>query len=216
MGAAAESLMHVLVLDDHEIVRLGVRQLLEDRAQVHEAADLAQALTLLRRQPCALALVDLSLGEDFGLTALPRLRDACPGIRLLVLSSMAEDLWAERALQAGADGFVSKGELVGSLREAIDAVLAGQVHLSPAQRSALLRRATGSPAARSLGPSLTPKETEVLRLIATGLGTREIAERLHRSVKTIETHKQSLKDKLAADSPTQLVRKAVAWLEAQE
>lgn len=205
---AAPSSLQVLVVDDHDVVRLGVRHLLGARAQVREAADVAGALALLAQGPADLLMLDLSLGEDFGLTALPRLKAACPGMRAIVLTSLAEDLYAERALKAGADGFVSKSALGATLLQAVDTVLAGRVYVSPAMGEALLRRLGTGPAAR---PELSPREIEVLRLVAAGRTTREIAEALNRSVKTVETHKQALKTKLGADSPAQLVRLAVHW-----
>jgi DNA-binding NarL/FixJ family response regulator len=200
--------LRVLVVDDHDVVRLGVRHLLGGRGSVREAGDVATALALLAREPADLLLLDLSLGEDFGLTALPRLRAASPGMRVIVLTSLAEDLYAERALKAGADGFVSKSALGATLLEAVDTVLAGRVHVSPALGERLLRRLGAAPASR---PELSPREIEVLRLVAAGRTTREIAETLNRSVKTVETHKQALKTKLGAQSPAQLMRLAVHW-----
>lgn len=200
--------LRVLVVDDHEIVRLGVRHLLAGRAVVQEAHDVASALACLSQGPVNLLLLDLALGEDFGLTALPRLRSACPGMRVVVLSSLDEARFAERALQAGADGFVHKAALSGQLLAAVDTVMAGRVHVSPELQDRLLRRAGPAAAGR---PALSDRELEVLRLIAEGLSTREIADTLNRSVKTIETHKQTLKGKLGADTPAQLLRQAMQW-----
>lgn len=200
--------LRVLVVDDHDVVRLGVRHLLGGRGTVREAGDVASALALLAQQRAELLLLDLSLGEDFGLTALPRLKAASPGMRVIVLTSLAEDLYAERALKAGADGFVSKSALGATLLEAVETVLAGRVYVSPAMGDILLRRLRAGPEAR---PDLSPREIEVLRLVAAGRTTREIAETLNRSVKTVETHKQALKTKLGAESPAQLVRLAVHW-----
>jgi DNA-binding NarL/FixJ family response regulator len=114
-------------------------------------------------------------------------------------------------LRAGADGYVMKSALGDTLLHAVDTVMAGQVHVSAQLGSQMLRRLTTGQATASARPELSGRELEVLRLVAAGKGTREIAEALNRSVKTIETHKQSLKTKLGADSPTQLVRLAVAW-----
>lgn len=205
---ATEPGPRVLVVDDHDIVRFGVRSLLGGRAQVRDAADLASAIRLLAEEPCELLLLDLALGEQFGLTALPRLRAECPGMRVIVLSSLDEERYAERALQAGADGFVSKSALTGTLLEAVDCVLAGRVYVSAGMRDTLLRRVGGQASAQ---PALSPRELEVLRLVAAGRSTREIAETLNRSVKTIETHKQALKVKLGAESPAQLMRMALQW-----
>lgn len=200
---------HILVIDDHAIVRLGVRQLLGERAVLHEAADIRSALALLAEQPVTLALLDLNLGDQFSLSALPRLREARPGLKVIVLTSMDETIHAERALRAGADGYVMKSELGNTLERAIEQVLGGDVHVSQALRSQLLRR-LAQPAADARA-ELSPREVEVLRLVAAGKSTREIADTLNRSVKTIETHKQTLKVKLGADTPAMLVRRALAW-----
>lgn len=206
----------VLLVDDHDVVRLGVRQVLEGLGrpcQVRDASSVREALAALAAGPVDLVLLDLSLGDELALGSLPRLRDAAPGARVLVLSSMPEDLYAERCLRAGADGFVSKGALASTLLDAVVAVLDGRLWVSPERRDVLLRRAAGRGAPEPAGRAdLSTRELEVLRLVAAGRSTREIADQLNRSVKTIETHKQALKLKLDADSPAMLVRKAIAYL----
>jgi DNA-binding NarL/FixJ family response regulator len=204
-----ETLPKLLVVDDHDIVRLGVRHLLGERAQVSDVGTLAQARDLLSRQPFDLLLLDLGLGEDFSLAALPQLRVDHPKLKILVLTSMDENLYAERALRAGAQGFVMKSALSQSLLTAVDTVLAGGVHVSPALNASLLQR-MANPAAATPQVELSLRELEVLRLIAQGLSTREIADALNRSVKTVETHKQALKVKLGAETPAKLLRLAVA------
>lgn len=213
----SEGALRVLVLDDHEVVRLGVRQLLQQLGRpvaVTDAADVDSARALLAGASFDLLLLDLSLGDDFGLKALPRLREAAPQMRVIVLTSLAEALYAERALQAGAEGFVMKSELAAGLLEAVRTVLAGQIYLSPRQRSDMLRRLSGRATGAS-PPALSAREMEVLRQVAAGRSTREIAELLNRSVKTIETHKQTLKTKLGAETPAQLMRLALAWFGEQ-
>ena len=207
------SSLKVLVVDDHDIVRLGVRHLLAGRATVTEAATLPAARALLAHEPFDLLLLDLSLGDDFGLTALPLLRRDHPRLRIIVLTSMAEDVYAERTLRAGADGYVMKSALASTLEVAIDDVLAGRVHVSAALGNTMLRRLSGrdGESGNSGRPELSPREIEVLRLVAAGRSTREIADTLNRSVKTIETHKQALKTKLGADTPAMLARLALAW-----
>jgi DNA-binding NarL/FixJ family response regulator len=207
--------LDVLVVDDHDIVRLGIRQVLERLPRpctIREAGSVREAMEGLAREPAHLVMLDLGLGDDFALAALPRLREAAPQARILVLTSMPEDLYAERCLRAGADGFVPKSSLSNTLLDAVQTVLAGQIWVSPERRDAMLRRATGRGSVLSDRPELSARELEVLRLVAAGRSTREIAEQLNRSVKTIETHKQSLKTKLDADSPAMLVRKAIAFL----
>ncbi len=203
--------LNVLVVDDHAIIRLGVRQLLDEQAQVTDAESVAQARSLLTQRQFDLMLLDLGLGDDFGLTALPLLRQLAPQMKIIVLTSMDEGLYAERALRAGADGFVMKSEIAGALQGAIQTVMSGQVHVSSALASTMLRRMTTNADAVTGRAELSPREIEVLRLVAAGKSTREIADALNRSVKTIETHKQALKTKLGADSPARLVRMALTW-----
>ena len=207
--------LDVLVIDDHDVVRLGVRHVLGDLERlctIREADNLRDALAALRARPADLVMLDLGLGDEFALASLPRLRDAAPAVRILVLSSMPEGMYAERCLRAGADGFVAKSALGAELLDAVRSVLDGQVWVSTAQRDALLRRAAGRAGAELAQREFSVRELEVLRLVAAGRSTREIAEQLNRSVKTIETHKQSLKVKLDADTPAMLVRKAIAYL----
>ena len=201
----------VLIVDDHAVVRLGVRALLGDRVALREADTLEAARSELAREPAELLLLDLALGPDFGLAAIPRLREQWPAMRILVLTSLDEAMYAERVLRAGADGYVMKTALTETLWRAAQAVLGGEVFVSDALRSTLLRRLAQPAPGGGAAAALSARETEVLRLVARGLSTREIAETLNRSVKTIETHKQALKVKLDADSPAMLVRKAVAW-----
>lgn len=208
--------LNVLLVDDHDIVRLGVRQVLDRLprpCRYRDAASVRDALELLAVEPADLLMLDLGLGDDLALGALPRLREAAPAMRILVLTSMPEDLYAERCLRAGADGFVVKSTLSATLLEAVQSVLAGQIWVSPERRDAMLRRAAGRAGASAADrPELSARELEVLRLVAAGRSTREIADQLNRSVKTIETHKQSIKAKLDADSPAMLVRKAIAYI----
>jgi two-component system, NarL family, response regulator FusR len=209
--ASVHAPLNVLVVDDHAIIRLGVRQLLGEQAQVTDAESVAQARSLLSQRQFDLMLLDLGLGDDFGLTALPLLRQLAPHMKIIVLTSMDEGLYAERALRAGADGFVMKSEIAGALQGAIQTVMSGQVHVSSALASTMLRRMTTHADAVTGRAELSPREIEVLRLVAAGKSTREIADALNRSVKTIETHKQALKTKLGADSPARLVRMALTW-----
>lgn len=217
---SAERPLRVLIVDDHDVVRVGVRALLgrlQRRCEIADSASLREALARLQREPVDLLLLDLSLGDEFALASVPRLREAGgSAMKILVLSSLAENLYAEHCLRAGADGYVMKSALSDDLVQAVHAVLAGQVYLSAAQRDALLRQSIGRGGRTHNGPELSSREIEVLRLVAAGRSTREIAEALNRSVKTIESHKLSLKTKLDADTPSMLVRKAVAWLEAQD
>ena len=210
------AVLRVLLVDDHPLVRLGVRHLLEQPGAVSQPLELHDADTLdaaqlaLAQSSFDLVLLDLALGDQFALRALPQLRERAGQARFIVLTSMPEALYAEQALRAGADGFLMKSELGGALLDAVRTVMGGDVYLSPRQRGASLRRLAG----RSTEPDrplLSMRELEVLRLVAAGRSTKEIAEQLNRSVKTIETHKQNLKVKLGAETPAQLMRQGLAW-----
>lgn len=210
MLAAHTPPLKILVVDDHDIVRLGVRHLLGESARVSDAASLKEAKAWLAGERFDLLLLDLSLGDDFGLAALPQLRESHPAMKIIVLTSMPEDVYAERAVRAGADGFVMKSALGGTLLDAVATVMDGGTYASPKLAGALLRRAAQRDGADKR-PELSLREIEVLRLVAAGKTTREIADTLNRSVKTIETHKQSLKAKLGAETPAKLMQLALAW-----
>ena len=208
--------LRILLVDDHPLVRLGVRHLLEQPGAVSQPLQLQEADTLETAQQALaqgafdLVLLDLALGDHFALRALPQLRESAGQARFIVLTSMSEALYAEQALRAGADGFLMKSELGDALLDAVRTVLGGNVYLSQRQRDVSLRRLAGR-SGEADRPVLSARELEVLRLVAAGRSTKEIAEQLNRSVKTIETHKQNLKAKLGAETPAQLIRQGLAW-----
>ncbi|MBI4575618.1 MAG: response regulator transcription factor [Planctomycetes bacterium] len=206
------------IVDDHPLVRAGLRRVLEaegDLVVCGEAGTGRQALALARRGAVDAFLVDLSLPDVGGLDLLRRLAEACPGARLLVLTMHDEGAYADRCLRAGAHGFLQKTEspraLVGALRRVLD----GGYHLS----ETTLRRVLGRLASRGGGPgppggveALTDRELEVFELYGGGLGTREIARRLHRSPKTIDSHRCRIRVKLGLDPGTGLVHRATRWV----
>jgi len=209
----------ILIVDDHPVVRRGFRQLLGEQPNLTpcaEAAASAEALDAAREYLLELALVDITLGDggDSGLELIKQLRAAHPDLPLLAVSMHDEVLYAERALAAGAQGYVMKRVPDETLLEAVRHVLDGGVYVSDAMRERLLERpaetvaggGNGSPLAQ-----LSDREMEVFRLIGQGLAPRHIAERLHLSVKTVETHRRHLKQKLGLESSGELRRYAVAW-----
>jgi DNA-binding NarL/FixJ family response regulator len=206
----------VLLVDDHALLRVGLRHLLAGEPDFEVVADvgtLREAREALLAHKPDLLVLDLGLGDDFSLGWLPRLREDSPATRILVLSSHAEQLYAERVLRAGAQAYLMKSASSEELLKAMRRVLAGQIALSAVQQEAMLQRAIGrgGDAAR---PELSAREIEVLRHVAAGRSTAEIAQLLHRSVKTIESHKQALKTKLGAETPAQLMRMAMAHFDA--
>jgi DNA-binding NarL/FixJ family response regulator len=207
----------ILVVDDHPIVRLGVRQMLssESDLEICAEADSAQAaLAAVRDARPQLAIVDLSLGNGTGLQLIRDLRISSPEVRVLVLSMHDETLYAERVLRAGARGYIMKREAITGLVGAIRTVLEGRISVSDSMSQALLERVCHE-AALPEDPlnDLSDRELQVFELIARGLSTATIAEQLGVSVKTIETYRSNIRAKLDLEDATDLVRYAATWAE---
>jgi DNA-binding NarL/FixJ family response regulator len=207
----------ILIVDDHPVVRLGLRRAIEDSPTLTvccEADSEAAALASLRRSRPDMAVVDLSLGQGNGLDLIRQLHDAVPDLPVLVLSIHDEALFAERALKAGARGYVMKQEPLERLVEAIGRVLAGQIAVSERIAQTVLERMVHEPPAPAgrLG-GLTDREFEVFELIGRGLGTATIARDLGVSVKTIETYRSNIKTKLGLNDANGLTRYATSWVE---
>jgi DNA-binding NarL/FixJ family response regulator len=205
--------VQILVIDDHELVRLGIADLIRRQPGwdvCGEAADALTALRLARQHSPNLAIVDLRLQGGDGLELVKQLTACCPGLRILVSSMQDERLYAERTLRAGARGFISKQEPASQMIAAIKHVLAGKVYLSPVMTEFLLARtASGT----STGPIeteelLSDREIEVFRMLGEGRTVKEIARQLHLSPKTVEYHRQRIKEKLSLESSQQLLRHA--------
>jgi DNA-binding NarL/FixJ family response regulator len=207
----------ILIVDDHAIVRLGMRQLIAaepDLSICCEAETGEEALALALNAKPDLAIVDLSLGTMHGLELVRQLHQALPDMPVLVLSMHDEALFAERAVRAGARGYLTKKSAIDRLIQAIRHVLAGKIYASEAvsqQLLASLQRGTPTPE----GPigGLTDREIQVFELIGRGLGTAGIADRLGVSVKTIETYRSNIKTKLNLRDAAALVRYAASWIE---
>lgn len=208
----------ILIVDDHPIVREGMALFLNLQDDLHiccEAADSEAALAAMERCDHALAIVDISLNGDSGLNLIKTLRHRYPALGMLALSMHEESVFAERALRAGANGYLMKQEGTKNILLAVQQILAGNIYLSAAMQSTLTQRLV-APQAERCGPlaGLSAREFEILHLIALGFGTRQIAEKLSRSIKTIEAHRASLKEKLKLESGRELERFAVQWLDA--
>ena len=208
--------MNILVVDDHPIVRQGVRYLLTSQipeATVQEADGIGSALSAASAGRPDVAIIDLSLGRESGLELVARLKETEPATRCLVLSVFDESLHAERALRAGARGYVMKESAPDRLVESVLGVARGEIVVSPQVQTRMLSAMAGQRAEQATGEaSLSPREAEVLRLIGEGLTTQQIAARLHRSVKTIEAHRSNLQRKLDLGCALQLVRYATLWV----
>ena len=206
----------VVVVDDHALVRAGLVELVRGQGDLEvcgEASDVSTALRLARECKPDLMIVDLTLRDGSGLDLVKRVIAQDSSIRILVCSMHDEMLFAERALAAGALGYVSKQEPSKIVLEALRRVLAGRIYTSQEIADRVLRRASGKSPETSGTPVdlLSDRELEVLGLLGEGLSTREIADRLNLSTKTIDTHREHIKTKLSLKNTNELVRFAVAW-----
>lgn len=206
----------ILLIDDHPLLRQGIGQIVNaqpDLVVCGEAEDRVGALAEAERAHPDLALVDLSLKNERGLELLKDLKVRFPGLLTLVLSMHDESLYAERALRAGARGYVMKREASDKVLEAIRCVLSGGVFVSDKIKGGILDKFTGRQEAVANAPlsALTDRELEVLVLIGQGYGVRQIGQRLHISPKTVEAHRANLKVKLKLDSGEELLQHAIRW-----
>jgi DNA-binding NarL/FixJ family response regulator len=205
------SAVRVLLADDHTLVRAGVRRILEaqpDFEVVAEVADGDAALAALRAHETDVLVLDLSMPGKDGFEVLREARDARPGVRVLVLSMHAGSEYVQRAVREGADGYLLKDSAVQDLVAGIRAVMDGRAFYSPAVQSQLARLA-GDPRRREGLESLTEREREVLRQVARGLTTKEIASALDISMRTVDTHRANLMRKLDLRSVALLTQFAI-------
>ncbi|WP_372796876.1 response regulator [Pontiella sp.] len=208
----------VYLVDDHPIVRQGLIKLIEQEEQLEvcgEAGSVGEALGEIRELAPDVVLVDISLEDSNGLELIKTIDDLGLQIPTLVLSMHDESLYAEHALKAGASGYVMKQAASSTLIQAIEKVLDGEIYVSKVMSSQMLKLAfrSGGEVRRSGTEALSLRELEVFELIGRGNSTREIAEQLNLSVKTIETYRAHIKDKLHLRSGTELMQKAIHWVE---
>ncbi len=209
--------IRIVIVDDHPVVRRGLTELLNHEpglVVVGEGRDPVEGFERIRTERPNVAIVDLALGQASGLDLLKRLNDALPEIRVLMLSMHDEMLYAERALAAGASGYIMKDEAMENLIGAIRCVASGKTYVSAQVSERIVARLTGrGGAAEARAPleRLTNREREVFTLVGQGFATRNISARLGLSVKTIETHQARIKEKLGLANSHELIRAAVSW-----
>jgi DNA-binding NarL/FixJ family response regulator len=213
-GRAEQARARVLIVDEYPIVRHGIKCVIADQTDLMlcgEAATRTHALDVATELKPDIAVVDISLPGESGLGLI---KDLSSTIRVLVFSQYDEVLYAERALNAGAAGYAAKDEPIENLLEAIRTVVAGKMYVSKRVTERLLHRVAGPGRTTPTGTisALSDRELEVFRMIGKGMGTRDIAETLHLSRKTVETHRENIKRKLNVRSGTELVVRATAWL----
>ncbi|MBC8108875.1 MAG: response regulator transcription factor [Anaerolineae bacterium] len=211
----ADGKFKILLIDDHPIVRQGLVQLINQEVDMHvcaEASNAREAMEMAASTAPDVAVVDISLEDRSGVELIKEFGQRFPNMLCLALSMYDESMYAVRVLRAGGRGYVMKQEATKKVIAAIRRVVGGQVYVSDAMASRLVGQLVlgendrGSPVA-----ALSDRELEVLTLIGRGMGTREVAERLFISVKTVEAHKERLKEKLKLQGSTELVRFAVQF-----
>ena len=207
----------VLIVDDHPLYRQGLRRFIEAQpglACCGEADSCQSALRAASESKPDLVILDLCLRREDGLELLKNLLGRIPDTRVLVLSQKDESAHAEPALRAGALGYIMKEEATDELLSAVQTVLKGELYVSRRLAAVILKKFLRGVAGDGISDKLSDRELQVFQFLGTGLGTREIAAQLHLSVKTVETHRENIKHKLALiDSPA-LVRVAETWVQA--
>ena len=212
--------IRVLIVDDHPIVREGLSQKIgqqKDMVVCGEADNAADALALIESEEVDAAVVDLSLKDSSGLDLIRDIQVRRPGLPVLVLSMRNESIYAERALRAGARGYITKEEGTTRVIEGLREVLTGRIYLSENMVGEVLRKIVPGPqrgVETGVG-RLTDRELEVLRMIGNGVTTAEIAQKLHLSVKTIETYRERIKEKLNLSRASELLKYAIQWAHSQ-
>ena len=202
--------MRVIIADDHGIVRSGVRMLLErqdDIEVVAEASDGAEARDVAIRERPDIAILDVKMPKLTGLQATREIRDQAPEVSVLILSMYDDDRYLFEALKAGASGYVLKAQADSDLLAAVRAIERGEPFLTPAAQRALIKDVLGDGIGHT--DELTPREQEVVKLVAEAHTNKEIAEILHLSEKTVENHRSNAMKKLGMRDRVELVRYAI-------
>lgn len=218
--ASSATKRKVLVVDDHPVVREGLAKRLNDESDLNmcgEAQNADEALRAISQCQPDVVVLDLALRDRHGLELIKDIRTRHNSLPIVVFTMFDESTYGPRALKAGAQGYVMKQESSERLLSAIRAVLNGGYAMSPQASSRFLQSVLQTSAKPATSPveTLADRELEVFELLGKGVGTREIAARLGLSIKTIETYRTRIKEKLHLTSATALVREAVRWVESR-
>ena len=217
MNASIASKYRVAVIDDHGIVRFGYSEMIKHVPDIEicgMAGSEQEGFELLKRERPDLAIIDLSLGKGDGMELIQSILKLLPKLKVLVISAHDESLFAHRVLALGARGYLNKQEAPEKLLDGIEALLKGEFFFSTSVTRTLINGRLGNSNAGSPDgvESLTNRELQVFGKIGSGQSTREIAEALFLSIKTIDRHKENIKRKLKIENATQLVKYATEWV----
>jgi len=207
----------LLIVDDHPIVRERVAELINQEADLvvcGEAEDANGALQAAKSLSPDMAIVDITLKDTYGIELIKQLKELYPKLPILVLSMHEESMYGERALRAGAKGYLTKQEASKKIIDAIRRILRGEIYVSENLASVLVQKVAGGNAQAGGGSpvdALTDRELEVFQLLGAGLSVRDIAERLFVSTKTVEAHREHIKTKLRFKTSGELLRFAIQY-----
>ena len=212
---------NILLVDDHPIVRQGLAELINhqtDFVVCGQAEDAHQAMKAVKELKPDMAIVDISLKETSGMELIKDLNSQYPNLPVLALSMHDESLYAERALRAGARGYIMKDEATEKVIMAIHKILRGEIYISDKMATKMMRKLVGSSTELTTSPveRLSDRELEVFQLIGKGFGTRQISERLFLSIKTIETYRAHIKEKLHLADSAEMLRYAIQWVNSRK
>jgi len=217
---AKDTRKRVLLVDDHAVVRFGIAQLINRQSDLvvcGEEEDASKALTAIERLKPDLVIADISLKDSSGLELMRNIKAQSPGLPVLVVSAHDESIYAEIAFRAGALGYLMKEEVLEKIPTAIRRVLAGNIYVSDALAARMLQQQVRGQTDINESPvkGLSDREMEVFQLIGRWKKTKEIAQELHLSVKTIEYYREQIKKKLNLKDASELTQYATAWVQRE-
>ncbi|MHC4571127.1 MAG: response regulator transcription factor [Planctomycetota bacterium] len=216
----SENKTKIVIVDDHPIVRQGLSELInheDDLMVCGQAEDAPEAIGIIKALKPDMAIVDISLKKTSGMELIKDIKANYPNVAVLALSMHDENLYAERALRAGARGYIMKAEATENVVTAIRKIMGGEIYVSDRMAARMVRKLVGGKpdVTTSAIDRLSDRELEVFRLIGQGHGTRQIAEKLYLSVKTIETYRAHIKEKLSLADAAELLQYAIRWVNSQ-
>ncbi len=209
---------NICIIDDHPVFRKGLAQLINEESDLEvtgEADGVDEGINLIVQDPPDLVIVDITLKDRSGLDLIEYLNQHLPKLPILVISMHDESLYAERVLRAGALGYITKQEMTNNVVSAVRQVISGKRYVSSTVMDILLEKMSAVPAEKDIHPiqTLSNRELEVFELTGRGFKRQQIADRLHLSVKTIGTYRESIKKKLGLKSAAELMKHAVTFVQ---
>ncbi len=215
-GRSSKKRVRILLVDDHPLVRERLTEIISRESDLMvcgEAEDRCDAVAAVSSQHPDFVIIDLALKNSDGLELIKDIRARWPKVQMLVVSMHDESLYAERVLRAGAQGYITKQEATRKILLAIRRVLAGNIYLNENVATHIVSRLTARPGAVAANPAeaLADRELQVFTLTGRGLSTTDIAARLHVAVKTVETYRARIKEKLRLKDSSELLQLAISW-----